>query len=107
VSADIDLDELGNDDQPPGRRTDSGRKSRKTNPLNALFGSRYRNPENQETLMGELHSIGIAFAILSVMMHGPECPTEISNFHSHKCKPNIYITLCSAPGTEIQKIKRN
>jgi hypothetical protein len=38
--------------------------------------------------MGELHSIGTAFAILAVMMHGPECPTEISQ---HKARERIFM----------------
>ena len=75
-----DLDENGSPSPHPSRpgRTPSGRMDRKNNPLNKMFGSRYRNPENTKVLMGELMPLGKAFAIIAVMTHGPDLPTEIS-----------------------------
>ena len=43
-----------------------------------MFSSRYRNPANRKELMGELMPLGKAFAIIAVMTHGPDLPTEIS-----------------------------
>ncbi len=62
----------------PGR-TLSGRKARKTNALNVMFGSKYRHIDNRQTLMGQEQPLGKAFAILAVMMHGPDLPTELSD----------------------------
>ena len=69
-------------------RTPSGRKSRKMNTLNLQFGSRYRNPDNETLLMGENQTLGKAYAILAVMMHGPDLPTELSQ---HKERLRIFI----------------
>ncbi len=57
-------------------KTLSDRKVRKTNSLNMVFNSRYRNPDNQELPMGELQPLGKAYTILAVMMHGPVLPAE-------------------------------
>ena len=43
-----------------------------------MFGSRYRNPANRKELMGELMPLGKAYAIIAVMTHGPDLPTEIT-----------------------------
>jgi hypothetical protein len=77
---DSDLDESGSPSSHPSRpgRTPSGRKDRKNNPLNQMFSSRYRNPANRKELMGELMPLGKAYAIIAVMTHGPDLPTEIS-----------------------------
>ena len=61
----------------PGR-TLSGRKIRKTNSLNVMFGSKYRHPGNRQTLMGQEQPLGKAYAIMAVMMYGPDLPTELS-----------------------------
>ena len=66
-------------------RTPSGRKSRKMNTLNLQFGSRYRNPRNETLLMGEKQTLGKAYGILAVMMHGPDLPTELS-LHSERLR---------------------
>jgi hypothetical protein len=64
--------------EPVPGRTSSGRRDRKSNALNLMFGSKYRNPANRETLMGQEQPLGKAFAILAIMMHGPDLPTEYS-----------------------------
>ena len=43
-----------------------------------IFSSRYRHPDNRKQLMGELMPLGKAFAIIAVMTHGPNLPTELS-----------------------------
>ena len=43
-----------------------------------MFGSRYRNPANRKELMGELMPLGKAYAIIAVMTHGPDLPTELT-----------------------------
>ncbi len=43
-----------------------------------MFSSRYRNPDNRKELMGELIPLGKTFAIIAVMTHGSDLPTEIS-----------------------------
>ena len=74
---DLDTVDLDTAERTPGR-TLSGRKDRKSNGLNLLFGSKYRHPDNRETLLGQEQPLGKAFAILAVMMHGPDLPTEYS-----------------------------
>ena len=77
---DSDWDESGSPSSHPSRpgRTQSGRIDRKNNPLNKRFGSRYRHPDNRKELMGELMPLGKAYAIIAVMTHGPDLPTEIT-----------------------------
>ena len=43
-----------------------------------MFGSGYRHPDNRKELMGELMPLGKTFAIIAVMTHGPDLPTEIA-----------------------------
>ena len=43
-----------------------------------MFGSKYRHPDNEQTLMGQEQPLGKAYAIMAVMMYGPDLPTEIS-----------------------------
>ena len=43
-----------------------------------MYGSRYRHPDNEKRLMGELMPLGKAFAVIAVMTHGPDLPTELS-----------------------------
>jgi hypothetical protein len=74
----VDFDELDSSFSPGHGRTKSGRKVRKTNSLNMMFNSRYRHPDNQEKYMGELMPLGKVYAIIAVMTHGPDLPTEIS-----------------------------
>ena len=72
------LDDESPDESPRPGRTHSGRKARKTNPLNVMYSSKFRNPTNDVKLMGELHNLGTAFAIMTVALYGPDQPTEIS-----------------------------
>ena len=69
VDLEDDIDPSMSTYKPPPGRTLSGRKARKTNSLNQLFNSRYRNPEIGELLMGEQQTLGKAFAILAFMVH--------------------------------------
>jgi hypothetical protein len=46
------------------------------NKLTRRFGSKYRDAENTEKLMGELMPLGKAFGIMAVCMFGPCLPTE-------------------------------
>ena len=85
---DVELEPYMSTYEPPPGRTLSGRKVRKTNSLNLVFNSRYRNPENRELLMGEQQPLGKAYAILAVMMHGPLLPTEIAQ---HDERRRIFI----------------
>ena len=56
-------------------RTKSGRMTFK-NELTRRFGSKYRDADNTEKLMGELMPLGKAFGIMAVCLHGPTLPTE-------------------------------
>ena len=56
-------------------RTKSGRMTFK-NELTRRFGSKYRDADNTEKLMGELMPLGKAFWIMAVCMFGPGLPTE-------------------------------
>ena len=71
--------EGGDFESSPGR-TASGRKARKTNALNVMFGTKYRHPDNKQTLMGQEQPLGKAF---TVIMHGPDLPTELSLHNEH------------------------
>ena len=51
-------------------RTKSGRMTFK-NELTRRFGSKYRDADNTEKLMGELMPLGKAFGIMAVCMFGP------------------------------------
>jgi hypothetical protein len=54
-------------------------KSRSTsfkNELTKRYGSKYRDPNNSEVLMGKLMPLGKAFGILAICMFGPNLPTE-------------------------------
>ncbi len=57
------------------RQTKSGRASLK-NELTKRCGSKYRDPDNSEVLMGELMPLGKAFGILAICMFGPNLPNE-------------------------------
>ncbi len=74
---------LGEEVEDSPGRTHSGRKARKTNALNIMFSSKYRHPDNRKTLLGQEQPLGKAFAIMAVMMHGPDLPTEL-NQHNER-----------------------
>ncbi len=57
---------------PATGQTKSGFTSFK-NDLTNRYGSKYRDPDNSELLMGELMSLGKAFGILAICMFGPTC----------------------------------
>ncbi len=60
---------------PAPDRTKSGSMTFK-NELTRRFGSKYRDGNNTEKLMGELMPLGKAFGIMAVCMFGPCLPTE-------------------------------
>jgi hypothetical protein len=60
---------------PGAGQTKSGRASFK-NELTKRYGSKYRDPDNCELLMGEHMPLGKAFGILAICMFGPNLPTE-------------------------------
>ncbi len=60
---------------PAPDRTKSGRMTIK-NELTRRFGSKYKNADNAEKLMGELMPLEKAFRIMAVCMFGPCLPTE-------------------------------
>jgi hypothetical protein len=60
---------------PATGQTKSGRTSFK-NELTKSYGSKYRDPDNSEVLMGELIPLAKAFGILAICMLGPNLPTE-------------------------------
>ena len=62
-----------------------------------MFGSRYRNPANRKELMGELMPLGKAYAIIAVMTHGPDLPTEIS---LHNERHSIFMAAAQYALTE-------
>ena len=84
----VDFDELDSSFSSGQGRTKSGRKVRKNNSLNIMFNSRYRHPDNQEKFMGELMQLGKVYAIIAVMTHGPDLPTEISQ---HNQRHRIFV----------------
>ena len=65
----------GDGSAAPPDRTKSGRMTFK-NELTRRFGSKYRDADNTEKLMGELMPLGKAFGIMAVCLHGPGLPTE-------------------------------
>ena len=44
--------------------------------MTGRFGSKYRDSDNAELLLGELMPLGKAFGIMAVCMFGPNLPTE-------------------------------
>ena len=60
---------------PTPDRTKSGRLTF-MNELTRRFGSKYRDADNTDKLMGELMPLGKAFGIMAVCMFGPGLPTE-------------------------------
>ncbi len=60
---------------PATGQTKSGCTSFK-NDLTKRYGSKYRDPDNSELLLGELMSLRKAFCILAICMFGPNLPTE-------------------------------
>ncbi len=76
----IDFTAMSNTDDlpvasPGAGQTISGRASFK-NELTKRYGSKYRDPNNSEVLMGEQMPLGKAFGILAIRMFGPNLPTE-------------------------------
>ncbi len=69
----------------PHTRAQLERLERRRNALNVLLSSKYRHPENDSTQMGKLHQLEKAFAILAVMMHGPNILTELSQHNAGEC----------------------
>ena len=74
-SGERDADGAGSCDT---QRTPSGRLSRKANYLNRMYGSKYRDPDNNKLLMGAKQPLGKAYAIVAFMMFGPNLPSELS-----------------------------
>ena len=74
VVTDIDFAGMNDGDgdvfTPAPDRTKSGRMTFK-NELTRRFGSKYRDGDNTEKLMGELMPLGKAFGIMAVCLHGP------------------------------------
>jgi hypothetical protein len=60
---------------PGNGQTKSGRASFK-NELTKRFGSKYRDADNYQTLMGEQMPLGKAFGILAICLFVPNLPTE-------------------------------
>ena len=60
---------------PATCQTKSGRTSFK-NELTERYGSKYRDPDNSEVLMGELMPLETAIGIIAISMFGPNLPTE-------------------------------
>jgi hypothetical protein len=60
---------------PSTGQNESGLTSFK-NELTKRYGSKYREPDNSEVLMGVLMRLGKAFGILAICMFGPNLPTE-------------------------------
>ena len=60
---------------PATGQTKSGSTSFK-NELTKRYGSKYKDPDNSEVLMGELMPLEKAFGILAICMFGPNLPTE-------------------------------
>ena len=69
-----DLDDLPLP-SPASGKTKSGRETFK-NELTKRFGSKYWDPADTKTLMGEHMPLGKAFGIMAVCMFGPGLPTE-------------------------------
>ncbi len=60
---------------PATGQSKSGSTSFK-NDLTKCYGSKYRDPDNSDLLMGELMPIGNSFGILAICMFVPNLPTE-------------------------------
>ena len=79
VVSDIDFAGMSDGDgdviAPAPDRTKSGRMTFR-NELTRRFGSKYRDADNTEKLMGELMPLGKAFGIMAVCLFGPGLPTE-------------------------------
>jgi hypothetical protein len=79
VVSDIDFAGMSDGDgdviTPAPDRTKSGRLTFR-NELTRRFGSKYRDADNTEKLMGELMPLGKAFGIMAVCLFGPGLPTE-------------------------------
>jgi hypothetical protein len=60
---------------PCASQTKSGRASFK-NELTKRYGSKYRDPDNSEVLMGEQMPLWKARGIFAICMFGPNLPTE-------------------------------
>ena len=58
---------------PASEKTKSSHDSFK-NELTKRFGSKYRDPDNTKTLMGEHMPLGKAYGIMAVCMFGPNGP---------------------------------
>ena len=74
----VDFEGMSDTEQllsPASEKTKSGRDSFK-NELTKRFGSKYRDPYNTKTLMGELMPLRQAFGIMAVCMYGPGLPSE-------------------------------
>ncbi len=65
---------------PATGQTKSGCASFK-NELTKRYGSKYRDPDNSEVLMGELMPPGKAFGILAICMFGPNAPNLPTEKH--------------------------
>jgi hypothetical protein len=79
----------------PGK-THSDRKARKMNALKIMFGSKYRHPDNRQTLMGQEQTLGKAFAIMPAMMYGPSnrshpAERESPDFHGSRLHQQLSI----------------
>jgi hypothetical protein len=57
---------------PESGKTKSARTPFK-NKMTKRFGSKYRDPDNTKTLMGEHIPLGKAYGIMTVCMFGPAC----------------------------------
>ena len=79
VVSDIDFAGMSDGDgdviTPAPDRTKSGRMTFR-NEMTRRFGSKYRDADNTEKLMGELMPLGKSFGIMAVCTFGPCLPTE-------------------------------
>jgi hypothetical protein len=71
---------------PGAGQTKSGRASFK-NELTERIGSKYRDADKSETLMGEQTPLGKAFGIVTVCLFGPNLPTEK---HQHRDRLQVW-----------------
>ncbi len=99
VVSDIDFASMSDGDgdvfTPAPDRTKSGRMTFK-NELTRRFGSKYRDADNTEKLLGEPMPLGKAFGIMAVCMFGPSLPTEKA-LHADRLEiwKNIFSYICS------------
>ena len=61
---------------PPFKPNQAAPPSKFKNELTKRYGSKYRDPDNSEVLMGELMPHGKAFVILAICIFGPNLPIE-------------------------------